>query len=116
MKSFSAITDTLADGLILRFRGELDASSSVYADNALEEAIEASPGFVFIDCSELDYISSAGLGVLLAAFQACNLKGTQLVMVSMPPKIRNVFEILGLDKLIKSAESVESARQLLAKI
>lgn len=115
MKSFSVTTDTLGEGTVLRFKGELDASSSVYADNALEEAIEASPGYVLIDCTELDYISSAGLGVLLAAFQACNLKGMQLVMVSMPPKIRNVFEILGLDKLIKSAKNVEDARQLVAK-
>lgn len=101
--------------MVLRFKGELDASSSVYADNALEEAIDLASGFVLIDCSDLVYISSAGLGVLLAAFQACNLKGLELIMVNMQPKIRNVFEILGLDKLIKSAKSVEDARQMVTK-
>ncbi|WP_299701504.1 STAS domain-containing protein [uncultured Pontibacter sp.] len=115
MKSFSVKTDTLGKGTVLRFKGELDASSSVYADNALEEAIANSSGFVLVDCSELVYISSAGLGVLLAAFQACNLKEMEMVMVNMQPKIRNVFEILGLDRLIKSADSVEDARQMVAK-
>ncbi|PKV62823.1 STAS domain-containing protein [Pontibacter ramchanderi] len=115
MKTFSATTDTIGKGALLRFKGELDASSSVYADNALEEAINAASGFVLIDCSELTYISSAGLGVLLAAFQACKLKEMEMVMVNMPPKIRNVFEILGLDRLIKSADTVESARQMIAK-
>jgi anti-sigma B factor antagonist len=115
MKSFSVKTESLGTGMILRFKGELDASSSVYADNALEEAIAKSSGFVLVDCSELVYISSAGLGVLLAAFQACNLKEMEMVMVNMQPKIRNVFEILGLDRLIKSADSVEGARQLIAK-
>jgi len=115
MKTFSVTTDTIGKGALLRFKGELDASSSVYADNALEEAIAASSGFVLIECSELTYISSAGLGVLLAAFQACNLKEMDLVMVNMPPKIRNVFEILGLDRLIRSADTVEDARQMIAK-
>ncbi|EJF09189.1 STAS domain-containing protein [Pontibacter sp. FD36] len=115
MKTFSVTTDAIGKGVLLRFKGELDASSSVYADNALEETIAASSGFVLIDCSELTYISSAGLGVLLAAFQACNLKEMDLVMVNMQPKIRNVFEILGLDRLIKSAETVEEARQMIAK-
>lgn len=115
MKAFSVTTDTIGKGALLRFKGELDASSSVYADNALEEAIASSSGFVLIECSELTYISSAGLGVLLAAFQACNLKEMELVMVNMQPKIRNVFEILGLDRLIKSASTVEDARQMIAK-
>ena len=115
MKTFSVTTDSIGKGALLLFKGELDASSSVYADNALEEAIETSSGFVLIDCSELTYISSAGLGVLLAAFQACKLKEMDMVMVNMPPKIRNVFEILGLDRLIKSAATVEDARQLIAK-
>jgi anti-sigma B factor antagonist len=114
MKTFSVTTDTLGKGTILKFKGELDASSSVYADNALEETIASPTGFVLIDCSELVYISSAGLGVLLAAFQACNLKNIQLVMVDMKPKIRNVFEILGLDRIIKSAATVEEARQMVA--
>jgi anti-sigma B factor antagonist len=115
MKSFSVTTDMLGEGTVLRFKGELDASSSLYADNALEEAIESATGFVLIECSDLTYISSAGLGVLLAAFQACNKKELQLVMVNMQPKIRNVFEILGLDRIIKSAPTVEDARQMVAK-
>ena len=115
MKAFSVTTDTIEKGALLRFKGELDASSSVYADNALEEAIASSSDFVLIECSELTYISSAGLGVLLAAFQACNQKEIDLVMVNMQPKIRNVFEILGLDRLIKSADTVADARQMIAK-
>lgn len=115
MKTFNVTITTLEEGTILKFIGELDASSSVYADHALEEAIATSAEFVLIDCSELVYISSAGLGVLLAAFQACNIKGLQLVMVDMKPKIRNVFEILGLDRIIKSATSLEDAKLLVAR-
>ncbi|WP_018479186.1 STAS domain-containing protein [Pontibacter roseus] len=115
MKTFHVTTTELHDGTILKFEGELDASSSVYADHALEQAIAAEKDYVLIDCSGLLYISSAGLGVLLAAFQACNLKDQQLVMVDMKPKIRNVFEILGLDRIIKSAATVEEAKQLVVK-
>ena len=115
MKTFFVTTTAIEEGTLLKFKGELDASSSVQADQALEEAIASTNGYIFIDCSELAYISSAGLGVLLAAFQACNLKGIQMVMVDMKPKIRNVFEILGLDRLIKSAASVEDAKLLVTR-
>ena len=115
MKTFYVTASAIEEGTLLKFTGELDASSSVQADQALEEAIASTSGYIFIDCSELVYISSAGLGVLLAAFQDCNMKDVQMVMVDMKPKIRNVFEILGLDRLIKSAASVEEAKQLVIK-
>ena len=114
MKAFTVRTTPSDDAIILHFTGELDASSCVIADQALEEAISLTTKSLLVDCTLLHYISSAGLGVLLAAFQACNLKNIDFILYGMSPKIRNVFEILGLERIIKTADSLEEAKQLVS--
>jgi len=112
MKDFTVTTTHVAEGIVLTFEGELDASSCILADQALEEATSSTTRSILVDCTRLHYISSAGLGVLLAAFQSCNLKNINFILFGMPAKIRNVFGILGLERIIKTADSLEEARLL----
>ncbi|MDH5597694.1 MAG: STAS domain-containing protein, partial [Cyclobacteriaceae bacterium] len=48
---------------IIEVIGEVDASSSIKLDNAIKESIDAGYTKIIVDCSNLEYISSAGLGV-----------------------------------------------------
>ncbi|MFD2247369.1 STAS domain-containing protein [Pontibacter ruber] len=114
MKAFAVSTTHHEEGIVLQFEGELDASSCILADQALEEAIALTTKSLLLDCTRLHYISSAGLGVLLAAFQACSLKSMDFILFGMTPKIKNVFEILGLERIIKTAGSLEEAKQLVS--
>jgi anti-sigma B factor antagonist len=50
-----------------------------------------------VDFSGLDYISSAGLGVLLGTQKRLNEKGHRLKLVNMNRHIRDIFHIAGFD-------------------
>ncbi|MFD2515137.1 STAS domain-containing protein [Pontibacter locisalis] len=112
MKKFEADVEKDRDLSIVRLSGELDANTAVSADDALQSAITKDCKGLVIDCSELEYISSAGLGVVLATMHACNHNSIKLAFFGLQPKIMNVFSILGVEKIVSIASTEEEACKL----
>ena len=52
-----------------------------------------------IDLSELDYVSSAGLRVLLVAAKAAKAKGGKVTLLAPKPATLEVLKISGFDKI-----------------
>lgn len=88
--------------------GEVDASSSIHLEEGLKNAMAASKKII-VDLAELEYISSAGLGVFMSIIQELDTKGIKFVIYGMAPKVNEVFEILGLNQLITTKETKEEA-------
>jgi anti-sigma B factor antagonist len=76
--------------------GRLDASQ---ADRALQ-ALKDVSGNVTADCTQLDYISSAGITVILELHKRLHGGGGGLRLVGMNPRVRTVFVYTGLDKVL----------------
>lgn len=102
-----------ADFEILVIIGEVDASSSIELDNAMKEAVEEGNKNLLIDCSSLDYISSAGLGVFMSYLDEIKNKDITLIFFGLNDKVLNVFKILGLDQLLHIEKDYESAKAAL---
>ncbi|MTI32547.1 STAS domain-containing protein, partial [Xanthovirga aplysinae] len=51
--------ETEKDISIIQVRGDVDASSSIHLDNAINEALKEGKEGIIVDCHDLDYISSA---------------------------------------------------------
>ena len=86
----------LEDGaLLIALEGELDTLSSPDFEDMLEPLL-AEARSLTLDFEKLEYISSAGLRVLLAAEQTMEEKGAERVrVVNMNSTIRNIFDITG---------------------
>ena len=109
MRHFSVEFESIGGNVIIKLAGELDANTCVIANQKFEEALSVSKKRVLIDCTDLLYVSSAGLGVFIATYQACNQQEVPLILYSVRPKVLNVFEILGLEKLLNIKTSLEEA-------
>ncbi len=99
----------LDKGMMVRLKGELDAHSAVMASNVLEHALDKGLDYLLIDCSRLVYISSAGVGVIISAYHLALSNQTCLTLFGMQPKIKNVFEVLGMDKILNVALTKDEA-------
>ena len=77
--------------------GRMDASQATRAREFLEGVTESR----VIDCARLDYISSAGLGVLLGVQKRLKGAGSELTLVGLNHHIRDVFRYAGLDQVFK---------------
>lgn len=98
------------DYFILEIDGDLDASSCIVLDNAISEAVSQGEKKIIIDCSRLNYISSAGLGVFMSYLQDFENNSISMALFNLSEKVKNVFQILGLDQLIKIVNTKEDAK------
>lgn len=81
---------------IVRLSGRLDAAESDHAQRVLR-GLDTS---LTLDCSKLDYISSAGIGVLIEAYKRLHASGHSLKLVHLLPRVRNIFTYAGLDRIL----------------
>lgn len=77
----------------IRLNGRFDAEEVQRAERIFSD-VKAS---CVVDFGGLDYISSAGLGVLLATQQRLSRAGHELKLVGMTPHVRMIFEYAGFD-------------------
>ena len=85
--------------------GEIDASSSIELDLTIAKSVGEGFTRILVDCSALEYISSAGLGVFMSYIEEFSDKNIKMVLFGMSEKVINTFEILGLSELLTIVEN-----------
>ncbi len=83
----------------LILRGRFDASQTEKAKSVFLSLSEGKT----LDFSGLDYISSAGLGILLAAQKKLSERGQSLKLVNVNRHIKDVFHFSGFDQIFEIA-------------
>jgi len=81
--------------------GRLDGSNAAAAEKDLLALFSESGASVEVDLSKLDYVSSAGLRVFLAAAKAAKAKGGKLVLLSPKASVLEVLQISGFDRILE---------------
>jgi anti-sigma B factor antagonist len=98
------------DGIcILELLGRLDSNTSPEFEKKIFEVIDDGTRSVVVNFASLDYISSAGLRVLLKAAKELKRSDGKIVLCSMKDYIKEVFEIAGFVSLFPIASSVVDA-------
>ena len=80
----------------VRLVGRLDGDE---AERAMA-SFAALEGSIVADCSELEYISSAGIAVILVTLQRLNKLGHTFRLDPVQPRVRNVFKYAGLAQML----------------
>ena len=101
---------------VIAIIGEIDASSSIELDLTIAKSVGEGFTKILIDCSALEYISSAGLGVFMSYIEEFKDKNIQMVLFGMKEKVVNTFTILGLADLLHIRASKDEAKQLLNEL
>ncbi|MBY0434982.1 MAG: STAS domain-containing protein [Cyclobacteriaceae bacterium] len=101
---------------ILAVIGEIDASSSIELDLAIAKSVGEGSKKILVDCSALEYISSAGLGVFMSYIEEFKDKNIHMVLFGMKEKVVNTFQILGLSDLLHISLTKVEAKKLLHEL
>ena len=81
------------NNLVIALEGRLDTTTSPDLEKELKESLDGIESLTF-DLGALDYISSAGLRVLLSAQKTMNKQG-DMVVKNVSEEIMEVFEVTG---------------------
>jgi anti-sigma B factor antagonist len=109
MKDFEVDQAGMGEAPGVAVHGEVDLAVVGTLETALEAAIRESVGAFIIDLTDLDFIDSSGLQVLLRARGLLGREDRALAVVCPHGPVRRVFELSGLSELFLLYPSREEA-------
>lgn len=94
---------------IFRLNGRLDSNTSQGFEKRIFDAITTGTNKMVVDFKDIDYISSAGLRVILKATKALARENGKLMLCDMQDYVKEVFEIAGFDAILPIVPSLNEA-------
>jgi len=82
--------------LIATLEGEMDTAAALEAEEVLKPLYDSDGKDVIIDCTNLEYIASSGLRILLGILKRAQACGSKVVLKDVNDDIKNVFQLTGL--------------------
>ena len=105
------VRSEVADGVaVYRIIGRIDALTSHHLESAVGSAARGGTSRIIFDMSEVDFISSAGLRVILMTAKKAAAANGGLAIFGVQPAVNEVFEISGVKKIIPIASDEAEAR------
>jgi len=83
----------------IKLIGEVDISTVAKLREDLYEIVDKNASDVRLDCSDLNYIDSTGLGVLVGVLKKVKEKNKNIYITNLKSNIQKLFFITGLDKV-----------------
>jgi len=80
---------------VATLEGEMDTAAAVEAEEVLKPIYNSNGKDVIIDCTNLEYIASSGLRILLSILKGAKAGGSKVVMRGVNDDIKNVFQMTG---------------------
>jgi len=97
------------DVLFLKISGRLDAISSPAAEKKILDHITNGQHKVLLDFSEVDYLSSAGMRLLLRTSKKLKTVSGKLIVCSVTSNVLDVLKMSGFDHVIDLSPNKEEA-------
>ncbi|BBB32066.1 anti-sigma B factor antagonist [Thermotomaculum hydrothermale] len=100
---------------VLKIKGAINAHTVNEFEKTLEQCVENREYYLLIDCKELDYISSAGLGALMGVIEKIKSNNGDIKLCNTSNSVYRVFDILGFTELFEIFNSLEEGLKAFKK-
>ena len=81
--------------MVAKLAGSLDTAAAAETEKALSPLNDVEGKDIIIDCTDLEYISSAGLRIFLGILQSAQQKGGHVYISGINDSVRAVFTVTG---------------------
>lgn len=101
------------DVLLLHLKGRLDTVSSSLAERKIFDYIESGEYKIVLDLKSVDYMSSAGMRLLLSIIKKLKTFSGKCIVASVRPNVMDILKMSGFDHILElSATAEEALRKL----
>ena len=109
MKDFRIDIEPRGDVQLIRLSGSLDMYSFPRLEAQLNTLFQQGRYCMILDCRDLDYIGSAGLGALIGFAKQAREHHGDVRLLNVPERIYKIIELLGFTKVLQVHNTEESA-------
>lgn len=100
---------------VFSISGRLDSSASQEFDKRIVLAMGNGVRNIVVDCQKLDYITSAGLRVIVKTAKKLSPENGKIILCSMADYVKEVFEIAGFDAFLPIVPTIEEALEMVGR-
>ena len=88
------ITDVPKNGKRISLAGSLDTDTAPQLEARIDESIDSSVTTLILDMKDLEFLSSAGLGVIFMTMKELNSRQGKIILINLQPQVQRVFDII----------------------
>jgi len=103
--------ENIEDRVILRIEGRIDAATVALLERKIDSLLEEKHNRLLLDFTRVDYLSSAGMRLLLSATKKVKLNKGSLVLFSLNDEVEEVIKMAGFDKILLICSNEKEALQ-----
>ena len=93
--------------IIIKIDGRLDAATAPVAEGEINQALEGDQNRLLFDLSDLEYLSSGGLRVILGAAKEIRRREGKVALVALKEYVYEIFEVSGFNAMIPIKDTLE---------
>jgi anti-sigma B factor antagonist len=93
---------------LVRVQGEIDLVSRPRFEHTMFEVIDTGSPMV-VDMRQVTFCDSTGLNAVVAAGRRAAERGVPIALAALPPRVRRVFRITGVDGFVPTYETLREA-------
>ena len=109
MKSFYIRSKLVDDTAVIYPRGHLDAHNVERFEKEILRLIGNNVINILINCKELSYISSAGMGIIMGYLDEIREKGGDIKLSDLNERVYEIFDLVGFTEIYEFLDNEESA-------
>ncbi len=104
------VSEIIIDNIpIIAVSGKIDAVTSKDLDAAIKGLMDQNKTLLVVDMEKVEFLSSSGLRVFMAAQNRLRKSGGELMLTSLQPFVKEVFVITGANRFFKMYQSQAEA-------
>lgn len=104
----------MKDTAVIKAIGSVDSSTVQAIETQIQGLVSQGSRRLVIDCSEVEFVSSAGIGIFLGTAAQLRGAGGDLLFMKLPPHVEELFDIINLKSfftVIGSLDELQAATQ-----
>lgn len=110
----SLSSEKIGDVLAISIAGQINSANSAEVESALLAWVDQGERLCVLDLGQLDYISSAGLRVILMMAKRLKQNSGRLILCGLQPQVKEVFDISGFLTILTVVDTRAAAVSQLA--
>jgi anti-sigma B factor antagonist len=99
----------IGDIVVIKLCGLIDSGSSQFLEDKFKALVASNNVKVVVDLQDVEYISSAGWGIFVGEIKGMKQRNGDIKLAGMHPNVRDVFDLLEFNTLLKPYDSKEEA-------
>ena len=98
----------------LKIKGRMDTALAIETEKVVDKILKGNNKRLLFDLTEMEYLSSYGLRMILNAAKKIKMMGGKIILCSLIENSKEIFDICGFSANIPIADSVESGIKVLS--